>query len=433
MNHARIRALLAIVMLLIAAPAHAAERRIALVIGEAAYSAASLGRLTGTRRDADRMEAALRAAGFAEVLRRDDLGKAALAQAISDFARRLADAGPDAVGFLYYSGHGMADTRRGANFLIPIDADIRSAVDLPLYAQPMDDVLDAVESAGAKAVFVVFDACRSSPSAISRGGKGLLPMRGRSDTLVAFATAPGETAADDGLYASVLAEELRRPGSESTTLFQRVQNLVAKRTERQQVPQFTSSLVETVQFVLAAAPVAAAVPAGLPRDPADEDARDWATAFRAGTRAAFAGYLARHPGGVFAAEAQRRIAAFDQPAMEIVRVPQGNPALPPDSQNKPEMNSPQSLKLEGGYSLSSAERSEIRGLYEQGVLAASNWDCDAIPPIIKKIGSIIEKDAKIELGDFSPSSYEFDLKGAIYILISKDRKCMAVRNTAQGR
>jgi TPR repeat protein len=149
-------------------------------------------------------------------------------------------------------------------------------------------------------------------------------MRGRSDTLIAFSTAPGETAADDGLYASVLADELRRPGSESVGLFDRVQKVVARRTERRQIPQFTSSLVETVQFIGAA--VAPVTPSAQ-TDPADEDARDWASAFRAGTRAAFAGYLARRPAGLFAAEAQRRIAAFDQPATQIAAVPQVTPAI----------------------------------------------------------------------------------------------------------
>jgi uncharacterized caspase-like protein len=194
-NRKALFGVLAAAVMLIAAPAHAAERRIALVIGESSYGSAALGRLTGTRGDADRMQQALGVAGF-EIVRRDDLrDKDALRQAVSDFARRLAESRGEVVGFLYYSGHGMADAKRGANFLIPTDADIRSAVDLPLYALPMDDVLDAVESAGAKAVFVVFDACRSTPGAISRGNKGLLPMRGRSDTLIAFSTAPGDTAA----------------------------------------------------------------------------------------------------------------------------------------------------------------------------------------------------------------------------------------------
>lgn len=239
--------LIAVVLLAYASPAQA-EQRLALVIANEAYVSPGLGRLPGTRADTARMQAALTTAGFT-VRVVSNAQKAQMQRAVADFVRDLAKAGQDGVGFLYYTGHGIADAKRGANYLIPVEADITSAAELPLYALPMDDVLDAIEGAGAKAAFVVFDACRSTPTSLSRGGKGLLPSRGRTDTLVAFATAPGETAADDGLYSRVLADHLARAGANSTTLFAEVQAEVARSSGRRQVPQFLSGLVEPVQFV----------------------------------------------------------------------------------------------------------------------------------------------------------------------------------------
>lgn len=231
-----------------AGSAHA-EKRIALVIANEAYTAPNLGRLPGTKVDAQRIASALVRAGFPAPRVVTDVNRDALRAAVRNFVRQLAEAGPDAVGFFYYSGHGIADSRRGQNYLIPIDANITTAAELPLAAEPLDEALDAIEGAGVRAVFVVIDACRSTPTSMTRGSKGLLPTRGRTDTLVAFATAPGETAADDGLYSRVLAEELVRPGANSVTLFAQVQQAVARATGRRQIPQFLSSLVDPVQFV----------------------------------------------------------------------------------------------------------------------------------------------------------------------------------------
>jgi Caspase domain/Sel1 repeat len=252
--------LLLAMLLGLAGPAHA-EQRLALIIANEAYVSPSLGRLPGTRTDAERMNAALTKAGFT-VRTVSNAQKAVMQRAIGDFVSDLAKAGQDGVGFLYYTGHGIADARRGANYLIPVEADIGSTAELPLYALPMDDVLDAIEGAGAKAAFVVFDACRSTPTSLSRGSKGLLPSRGRTDTLVAFATAPGETAEDDGLYSRVLADHLTRAGANSTTLFAEVQSDVARESGRRQVPQFLSSLVDAVQFVVEVNPPVPPAPPG---------------------------------------------------------------------------------------------------------------------------------------------------------------------------
>src|SRR5262249_29650800 len=99
-------------------PAHArAEGRIALLIGNEAYPS-EIGRLTNPRNDVALLEGALKDLGFEVVVVRD-AGLGALTRAINAYARRIQAAGPGAIGFFYYSGHGASDG--STNYLIPID------------------------------------------------------------------------------------------------------------------------------------------------------------------------------------------------------------------------------------------------------------------------------------------------------------------------
>ena len=64
------------------------------------------------------LEGVLKRLGFV-VTTVHDAGLAGLHQAVNAYARRTRQAGPDAVGFFYYSGHGAADG--ATNYLIPVD------------------------------------------------------------------------------------------------------------------------------------------------------------------------------------------------------------------------------------------------------------------------------------------------------------------------
>jgi uncharacterized caspase-like protein len=81
----------------------------------------------------------LSAVGF-EVLKPVQNGsRAVMLRAIHDFALKLKGAGPDAVGFLYYSGHGIASA--GENYLIPIDVEEPSTVELNVQGVKHSEVL----------------------------------------------------------------------------------------------------------------------------------------------------------------------------------------------------------------------------------------------------------------------------------------------------
>ena len=225
------------------ATAQQGEQRIALIIANEAYVSPNLGRLPGTQNDAALMQSALRRAGFAVTVQRN-LNRTQMRSALSAFRGQLASLGQRGVGFLYYSGHGVADGPRGQNWLVPIDAQINNVTDLPSTSIPLDEELDGIDMAGAKATIIVIDACRNTPVSFRRGSRGLAPVQRRTDTLIAFSTDAGETAADDGAYARALSEELVMPGSDAASVFARVQTNVALRTNRAQRPHYENGLME---------------------------------------------------------------------------------------------------------------------------------------------------------------------------------------------
>ncbi len=95
-----------LVSLLGAANAVRAEARIALLIGNQGHST-EIGRLTNPHNDIALMEKALKGLKF-DVTTVRDAGLAALHQAVNAHVRRARAAGPDAIAFFYYAGHGAA-------------------------------------------------------------------------------------------------------------------------------------------------------------------------------------------------------------------------------------------------------------------------------------------------------------------------------------
>src|SRR5215472_2355093 len=120
--------------LLCCVPAYA-ETRLALIITNAKYPS-EVGALANSHKDGEVIATALKGVGFApnNVIVVKDADQLAMHTALAEFVERIVKAGPDAVAFFYYSGHGAADrTDRGENYLIPIDAKITVARQLPIF------------------------------------------------------------------------------------------------------------------------------------------------------------------------------------------------------------------------------------------------------------------------------------------------------------
>src|SRR5215467_6523006 len=225
-----------------------AEPRIALLIGNQGY-ATEVGPLRNPHNDIRLVGASLSKVGF-EVLRPVlDADRQDILRAVHDYARRLQLAGPEAVGFLYYSGHGVAVD--GDNFIIPINVKSTTRLDLELDGIRLTEIINLLNSRAPQAVhFIVFDACRNNLGGV-RGAKGFVPVAENPGMLIAFSTAPGTTASDQGEYsgpyAQALAVQLVQPGNHME-LFFAVRRRVADITRREQIPWTQDGLMRQVHF-----------------------------------------------------------------------------------------------------------------------------------------------------------------------------------------
>jgi hypothetical protein len=219
----------------------ASEKRVALVIGNAAYS--SPADLKNPVNDAQDMAEALRGAGF-DVISRTNATQKQMQQALREFGGRLTAGG---VGLFYFAGHGVQV--KGKNFLIPIGAAIKSEAEAEDEAVDVNGVLAKMAEAGSRVNIVVLDACRDNPFARSfRGGTRGLATVGEapSGTLIAYATGPGRVAADgagrNGIYTGEPLKAMREPGLKLEDVFKRVIRNVRQATREQQVPWTLSSV-----------------------------------------------------------------------------------------------------------------------------------------------------------------------------------------------
>src|SRR5689334_14983910 len=146
-------------LMLVGASSALADKRVALLIGNQGY-APEVGRLSNPGNDVALLEGVLKHLGF-DVTTVRDAGLASLLQAVNAHVRRVRQAGPDAVGFFYYSGHGAADG--ATNYLIPVD--VKTIDDDQLWDQSIrltEITRKLKDEAGNATHFVVFDACRNT-------------------------------------------------------------------------------------------------------------------------------------------------------------------------------------------------------------------------------------------------------------------------------
>src|ERR1700749_1807998 len=193
-------------------PAHAAEQRFALVIGNDEYKSA---KLATPANDAGLVANALTAAGFAVTCARN-IDQATLRESVREFLGQVAAAGPDAVAVIYLAGFGVQFA--GENYYVPVDADLARDVDVPLQAVRISDFAQPLAALPAHVKIVVLDAARQSPFA--QGGEplasGLALVDPPPGMAVAFNAAPGTIGPDEpgpyGAYATALTEMIAAGG-----------------------------------------------------------------------------------------------------------------------------------------------------------------------------------------------------------------------------
>ncbi len=328
----------------LSAPAGAAsDRRVALVVGNGAYT--SVPPLANPIRDAKAISAALKRLGF-EVVEGYDLNMDAMTTTVREFAQKLDGA---KAGIVYYAGHGIAVGDE--NYLLPVDAALKSEADLDFRSVNVHLILRQMQREERVNVLIL-DACRDNPFAAQLAGRSRSVPRGltaietqsASGILIAFATDPRATALDgekDGNspFTAALLKHIETPDVSITTVMDRVRGDVWEATGKKQKPWTNSSIIGEFKMnptlklaaldpaAVAPLPGVAAVAPPLPAQGLDRNQMDvkmWDSAERGNTLADYKTYLEAFPTGQFAAFARNRLAKLDQtpapPAGAVSRV-----------------------------------------------------------------------------------------------------------------
>ena len=303
--------LLAVLCCMVATQAFAAaERRVALIIGNSAYTEAPL---RNPVNDARAMARVLRDLNF-DVTLLENADRVSMQRASLDFGRKLKD---DVVGLFYFAGHGMQV--RGVNYLIPISAQIVSEEEVEVEAMDVNYILARMAAAKNQFNIVILDACRNNPfeRAFRSATSGLAAISAPRGTLIAYATAPGSVAADgqgaNGLYTGELVTALATPNLPLEQTFKHARAQVVSKSGGKQTPWESSSVIG--DFVFRPQTVAPALDTA--------DAALWNAIKDSSEPADYRAYLEAHPQGVYAALARKRIevltAVRDEQISQVAR------------------------------------------------------------------------------------------------------------------
>ena len=250
-----------------------AQQRTALVIGNGAYIAAPP--LATPPTDARRI---------ADMLRHDlgfDVLAPVLDGRLSDIDRALerfrhAAEGAE-IALFFFAGYGMEVN--GQNMLLPVGARLEDEGDVPRQTVPLERVLQAMR--GARVKLVLLDACRDNPLAqrIVLASSGLSAVVNAGEgAVIAFAAAPGNTAADgndaDSPFTTALLQLLPTPADDIRVVLGNVSEAVRRATNDAQSPWTSFNLgrrvvlkAPTIVSSLPPAPVASPAPLAVPPQP----------------------------------------------------------------------------------------------------------------------------------------------------------------------
>ena len=273
-----------------------ADKRVALIVGNAAY--AHINPLKNPGNDAPDLAGALKNLGF-EVILRTDAAKNDLDRALAEFSRK--SVGAD-VALFYYAGHGVQ--YQGTNYLLPTDIDVLDINDVVFQALDTNTVRNAFQQAtGVK--ILILDACRDDPfkrTVVARRAltsPGLARVDATEGMIVVYATSPNTVALDgtdrNSPFAEALIRRVQEPGVEVTAMLRRVAGDVYERTRKEQRPEYTSNVIG--DFYL---------------NPFESDRAAWDRLRDSTDPGEFRAFIQKFPNSSHAREAQRYIDLFEQ-------------------------------------------------------------------------------------------------------------------------
>jgi hypothetical protein len=297
--------------------------KLALVIGNSKYKDAPL-RNPGN--DAQAIGSTLTSLGFS-VVTKLDTGRDELASAVAAYVREVA--AKQCVGLFYYAGHGVQLAWR--NYMLPVDADIDTIDDIQKQAVEVNALMEGLTKAANPLNVVMLDACRDNPFGhLKTQQRGLSQMDAPTNTLLAYATSPGNVASDgdgkNGLYTESFLTEMRVPEAKLEDVFKRVRLNVRRKSQGAQIPWESTSLEEDFYFL---------PPAQLRKRSNEEreaaykaELAMWESVKSATTPKPLEDFLRRYPSGEFSELAQlqldRVLAREGEKKIQIVSA-EGNP------------------------------------------------------------------------------------------------------------
>jgi hypothetical protein len=273
------------------------------------------------------MAGVLRNVGF-DVVEGTNLTRDQMTERLLEFGKKAQGAD---VAVFFYAGHGIAVD--GANYLLPVDADIKSEMDVKLGSAINVDVTLDQTMRDAKVKLVFLDACRDNPfaakirsSATSRSVNvqtGLAEMKSGEGTLIAFATGPGQTALDgkegtNSPFTRALMDNITKPGVEIQQAMTEVRAQVNEETNKGQLPWGHTNLIGSVYLNPVAAPTGASA-AKAPKTPASTSTTStasevelefWRSIKDSNKPEELNAYVTNYPNGQFKSLALARIASL---------------------------------------------------------------------------------------------------------------------------
>lgn len=222
------------------------SKRIALVIGNANYKNNPLDNPTN---DSEAIAEQLKGFGF-DVALLNNGSRSEMIESTREFGQQLKK--NDATGLFYYAGHAVQFEWK--NYLIPIDAKVSQANDIPATCFDLSELFTALSGAKNPMNLIFLDSCRDNPfgSKIRTTGRGLSQFDAPQGCLLAYATAPGNVASDGnsahGLYTEMLLQEMRSKDSKIEDVLKRVRLRVRMESQGKQVPWETTSLETDFSF-----------------------------------------------------------------------------------------------------------------------------------------------------------------------------------------
>jgi Flp pilus assembly protein TadD len=232
------------------------EARVALVIGNAAYPDAEAP-LKDSINNARAVADELRRDGF-EVDLGENLTKESMRSAVDRFYGKIKSG---SVALLFFSGYGMQSDRQ--TYMVPVNAQIWTEADVRRDAFSLDTVLNEMNSRGARVKIAILDASRRNPfeRRFRAVAAGLAPVSAPRGTVVMYAAAPNAVVRDTDrqFFVSELLKEIGVQGK-IEEVFNRTLIAVSRASQGEQIPWFSSSLVEDFSFQPTGRPTAKVEP-----------------------------------------------------------------------------------------------------------------------------------------------------------------------------